>query len=462
MDKKKLIYFVLGTLFMLASCSQEEPRSELPGDSSRIYFRSYLPTVTQTRAGVVSYDNFNTCQVTCFNPDDPETINLSTGEITPYFSDICFKKDATGRFFSQGDDECKWPDNKNRLHFFAYYPSVDSMKKITGDGFFNLVNASKLFYGTPVIDYCLEKFRVAPDIADQVDFLTAYSTGSMSENGASGIELDFKHQLARVELSAWGANDKYDFEIAGVRIGNPLVESNFSLSALSRAADNATTWQTISARQAPVEHIFSRGETIVLLSKSTGSHASENTAASVMGTAGPAMVIPMPARIEAWEGKNDPAIATIPYTTDKLYFSILLRVINRDSEVVYPYPYGHDNMTVIYLAIDNSGRINERLYKIDGTYYTAPEKSDDCRYVTNDSEKICEFGWAALPVAARWEAGKIYTYKLNYSEGVGWHDPADPNPGEPIIEIGEIPFEVNIEDWLPAEDYNPDLDVPKR
>ena len=463
MINRKLTYLALGTLFMFTSCSQDEPaRSELSVDGTRIYFRTYLPTVTQSRAGVVSSDNFNFCQVTCFNPDDTALIDSSTSAITPFFTDVRFEKDANGRFLSQGDNKCMWPDSKSKLHFFAYYPAIDSMKKLSGENFFNLINTSKLTDTTAVLDYKLEKFKVNTEIAKQVDFLTAYSSGSLLENANTGISLDFMHQLARIELSAWGANEKYDFEIAGVRIGNPFVEGDFNLSALSTPKGDAQTWLNTTGHQASVEHIFSSGETILLLSKTAESHASEDDAVSIMGTAGPAMVIPMSARIEAWEGKSDPATATTPYSTDKMYFSVLLRVKNKENEVAYPYPNDRDNMTVIYLAVDNSGKINKRLYKIDGTYYTSSEKSDDSKYTPTDTEEIRGFGWAALPVAAKWEAGKIYTYKLNYSDGIGWHDPDDPKPGDPILERGKIPFTVNVAEWTPADDYESDLNVPKR
>ena len=460
MIKKKLIYLALGSLFVLPSCSQDEPsKIEHPGDGNRIYFRSYLPAVTQTRAGVVSSDNFNTCQVTCFNPDNAELVDTLSGALTPYFNDVCFQKDASGRFLSQGDNKCIWPDAQSKLHFFAYYPSADSLKKASGSGFFNFVNASRLTEGKAVLDYRIEKFHVSTEIAAQVDFLTAYASGSLVENADKGIELDFKHQLTRVELSAWGANEKYDFEIAGVRIGNPLVEGDLNLSALSTSA---SPWLNTEGHQASVEHIFSTGEEIVVLSKSAASHASENEAASVMGTAGPAMVIPMSKRIEAWEGKKDPAIEAIPYSTDKMYFSILLRVKNKENEVAYPYPNDRDNMTVIYLAVDKDGKVTKRLYKIDDTYYTTSEKSDAAKYTPTATEEIRGFGWAALPVAAKWEAGKIYTYKLNYSDGIGWHDPDDPKPGDPILERGKIPFDVTINEWTPAQDYDSDLNVPKR
>lgn len=464
MDKKKLIYIALGALVLLPSCSQDEPTErELRGDDTPIYFRSYLPSVTQSRATVVNSDNFANCQVTGFNPDDVGLIDSDKNILMPFFSDICFYKNDEGNFVAREEDEVFWPRANNKLHFFAYYPSVASMRETLeeDEDCFTLLNSSStLSNGKAVFDYRLEKFIVAPEIADQVDFVTAYTSASLSETGNSGIALDFKHQLARVEISAWGANEKYDFEIAGVRIGNPLTKGDFNLSALM--TDNSLTplWRNIGT-QSVVQHIFAPGESIALVG--SGNHESENDVVSIMGTAGPAMVIPMTSRIEAWEGKNDPAIANVPYTTDRMYFSTLLRVKNRDGKVVYPYPNDRDNMTVIYFAIDTDGKIAERLYKSDDQYFTTPDPTDDdAPYVPGDNEQICGFGWASLPVAARWEAGKIYTYKLNYTSGIGWHDPSDPTPGEPIIERGMIPFEVSVSEWIPADDYNSDLTVPKR
>nr|MDE6269707.1 fimbrillin family protein [Muribaculaceae bacterium] len=384
------------------------------------------------------------------------------GIIDPYFTDGTFEKDETGAFYSK-ENECLWPSSKNKLHFFAYYPSVASMKETCGIQYFNLANNTKRLDVGVNLDFRLEKFVVAREIADQADFLTAYSSGSLEDNGGTGIALDFKHQLARIELSAWGNNDKNDFDIAGVRIGNPLTLGDFNFSVLPRAEiAPASPWMNTSGIHSAVEHIFSAGETVVRLSKAAGSHLSENDAVSLMGTAGPAMLIPMSTRIEAWEGINDPAIADADYSTDKMYFSVLMRVKNTDNQVVYPYPVNSDNMNVEYFAIDRYGKIVERLYLIDGEYYTTPESSADLRYIPDATVEICRFGWAALPVAAKWEAGKIYTYKLNYSNGIGWHDPEDPSPGEPIIERGKIPFEVSVQEWIPAEDYNPDINVPKR
>lgn len=456
-----MIYFALGALILLPSCSQDQPsQAELRDDANRIYFRSYLPSVTTSRAAVVDNDNFTQCQVTCFNPDDPTLIDQSTNALKPYFTDRSFTRQADGNFLADGND-LYWPNVDSKLHFLAYSPSVAGMKETCGDDCFNLINSSRVLPdGTTAFDYRIEQFTVAHEIADQVDFVTAHAVTSLGENGSPGVALNFIHRLARVEISAWGANEKYDFEIAGVRIGNPLIQGDFNLSGALTSTAGTSLWEN-TGKQGVVEHIFSTGEKIVTVGK--GRHATEATAVSVMGETGPAMVIPMTSRIEAWEGKNDPAITDTDYTTDRMYFSILVRVLNRDGEVAYPYHNDRDGMEVIYLAIDRSGKITSRLYNINGRYFTTPEPTeDDQEYIPGDSEKICGFGWASLPVGARWDAGKIYTYRLNYSAGIGWHDPSDPHPGEPIIERGHIPFDVTVNDWIPAEDYDSDINVPKR
>lgn len=461
MNSNKLTYFAICAMAALVSCSQDEPvTGPQPAAPKQIYFRSYLPTVTQSRAQELTIANFSTCQVTAFNIDDTGLIDTETGEMRPYFLDTPFTKGDDGRFLPAAGNGCFWPDNESRLHFFAYYPSAESCRETAGDGYFDLVNASTITGGNPVFDFRLCRFKVATDIADEVDFISAYAAGQLPEDGDAGVSLDFKHRLARVEIAAWGANDKYDFEIAGVRIGNPLVQGDFNFaSTISAAAD---PWENTSGHHGVVQHIFTAGDTPVILSKEAGLHASETDAASIMGSAGAAMVIPMDRRIEMWQGKDDPAIATTPYSTDRMYFSVLLRVSNKDHNIVFPYPNAAAGTNIVYLTVGNDGKITGRIYKINGEYYTGADQDQAERYIPSESEEIHAYAWAALPVAAKWTAGKIYTYSLNYSTGIGWHDPADPEPGEPIIERGSIPFNVSVSEWAPASDYNPDINVPKR
>lgn len=453
MDKKKIIYLALTVILTLPSCVQEVPKeSGLTGNGSRIFFRSYLPTVTRTRSEVVSNENLTECRVTCINPNDTTLIDRETGEMTPYFSDICFEKDDEGRFLAEESDAV-WPATKGGIHFFAYYPAAATMRDAIDKEKFNLANYSKTTDSAPVIDYRLESFQVAPDIADHVDFIAAYSNGTQQANGSSGIELNFSHRLARIELMAWSESIRYGIEIAGVRIGNAITQGDFSFSSLISSPGQPDSWLNTVGHQSVVEHIFSEGETIVQLSRIAGSHTDKEHAASIMGAAGPAMVIPMAERIEAWGGKEDK-------DTDKLYFSVLLRVMNVADEEVYPYPKNSVNIPITYLAVRNDGTVIRRVYKINGDYYTAPDEQEDLRYVQTDSEEIRGFCWAALPVAAKWEPGKIYTYKLNYTNGIGLHDPSDPIPGEPIFS-DNVMIDVTVEDWIEGKPID-DITVPRK
>lgn len=117
--------------------------------------------------------------------------------------------------------------------------------------------------------------------------------------------------------------------------------------------------------------------------------------------------------------------------------------------MVYPYVLDGtlsgkvmtDAMTVVYLSVDKTtGKVIQRVYRNedDKKYYTDPDFND--AYTCPESAEIRHYGWAAIPLppintasGIRWKPGYQYTYTLNYSNGVGVQDPADPFPGEPII-----------------------------
>ncbi|MDE5850532.1 MAG: fimbrillin family protein [Muribaculaceae bacterium] len=435
MGKKISIYSALAVILTLASCAGvESGDGVIAGEGKRIYFRTHLPSLSETRASALTTDNLSECRVTCFIPEDSSFDPAAT---TPHYSDMRFIKKGAGHYVAEDDTAAEWPDTDLTLHFFAYAPSSELVTEVEDN-------------------HSIRRLDVASDMRDQVDFITAYSSGNRQENGNSGIDLDFSHQLARVELSAWCASEIYDIEIAGVRIGNPVTQGDFNLASLMPASGSSGSW--LNTSQAPVEYIFTPGESIVRVGKNIGSHTDIDHAASIMASASSAMVIPMAERIEAWEGKKDPEIDSDPYHTDKLYFSVLLRVVSNSERVVYPYSDNRYNIPAVYFAVDDDGKILARLYKIDGEYYTTDDGNENSRY-TGDAQMIRSFCWAALPVAAKWEAGKIYTYKLNYTNGIGWHDPDDPVPGEPIIN-GKVTFDVKVSDW--KEGVKTDVTVPRK
>lgn len=469
MNKIRVTYIALGALLSAASCTQEAAEPEVyEWAKGEIYFRTSLADVSATRAMDMTLDKLGSFQVTCFNTGGFE--KDAAGVILPYFGDATFVRESKTPIVtyisSPAEGPRDWPATDGLLKFYAFSPSRDVMKAdnaaITDNNksnYFNLINNSKESASTVSIDYKLGTVRVNPDISKQFDFVTASASGERWKDFANGVDLEFKHQMSRVELKAWGANPSYNFEIAGIRLGNPVVEGVFNFASGSSGA-----WETsINAVKEKVDYIYqAAGEGDQIICINSTAHNTPATAETLMGNAGAAMVIPT---VNAkWEGLAEQNIAVKPYSTDKMYFSVLLRVVgSQNGNKLYPYPGNPNNMTVIYYAVTNSGKIISRLYPGDtpNTFYRDPTKQQ--LYTPVEGEEIKDFSWAAIPVDVEWEAGKSYVYTLNYSEGIGIHDPQDPDPGKPIVVEKPITWGVAVSNWdyaVKNEDYNPDLNVP--
>ena len=441
MTKKRLIYIALGTLLTVTACSQEDAiRGLSEGDSNRIIFRASLPQLS-TRATEINKDNLDSFQVTCF-------IN---GTATPYFSDKKFEKD-NDRFLSP-DPACVWPNNNAQLNFIAFTPSCGDMRNLDSfhDTDFVLTTGEQE-------SYKLENFNIARDIADQIDFVTANATGNLLDNEESGIKLDFKHQLSRIEIKAYGANKSYDIEIAGIRIGGIAVKGDFNFISASGAigADATSSWEALSRGIA--EYVFRKDDHIITLDETEASPTSLDKAISLMGSKGyanSAMLIP--ANNGKWDYEKNPGNQPNAQNsiTEGAYLSVLLRVIDATNSAlksqVYPYHDNTDNMEVVYLAVGSEGNVTDQLnlYKGgDGKYYT--DSANTIEYNPATGMEVKEFGWAALPISGDWQPGLVYTYTLNYSDGVGLREPTDPTePGKSIIS-DKVSVTVGVTDWQPG------------
>lgn len=435
---------------MLLSCSQEEPQGDAAeANDSRIVFRTSLAeTNSRSNDNITQVSDLNSdgFSVTAFYPE----ANV-TGAFNPYIAELSAQplEDKTGYFGitdDQTEEPCEWPSARHgkegRLKFFAFYPSREAMRQSAGVGstYFGLENKSTKNGATITYDYRMKKFKVHSEITRHVDFVATTAEGTKRANGDNGVKLAFEHQLCRIVLTAWG-NTQNDIEIAGVRVGNAIIESDFNFAGTpdnyKQGEDNTTTGRWITPQvKGSVEYIFHEGDNVVKIGR--GNHTSSNAAISIMGSAGGAMVIP--AENKGWKHTA---------TNDKgLYFSVLLRVKENDESntMVYPYVIGGnlsntvstDAMSVVYLAINSkTGKVMKRLYrnKDNGKYYTDPDLTE--AYNVPQGEDVRNYGWAAVPLSPnttyRWKAGYQYTYALNYSAGVGVHDPADPYPGKPII-----------------------------
>lgn len=455
MNDKRIIYILLPALhaLLLSSCAQEELHglSRSTEDTRIAFYTSIpLPEVGTRSDHTIFTDSLkNGFHVTAICDEDETKIDKN-GNIRDYFTEQKVEKtEGMEEYFRS--DACKWPENKDNkeseLKFFAFYPSREVMRMSIDEdkgsnAHFNLANYSTKKASTTSFDYRMEKFRVNKDISRHIDFVTATEEGSKFKNLYSGVNLQFEHQLSRVVLKAWGKpeNDCYSIEIAGVRIGCAVVESDFNFAGtpenFSDTTDITTMGRWLDKKKDCVEYIFRKGDTVFPIDK-LNNNSNENPK-SIMGNGGWAMVIPY--KHSKWDYTTDPR-----NDNKGLYFSILMRIKDENGMLIYPYVEGSalsstvstDEMNVVYLSVDktNENKVVSRLYKKKGKdeYFTDPDCSDASAYPVPDTEEVRNYGWAAVPIQANWKAGCTYTYTLDYSNGVGVEDPADPYSGEWII-----------------------------
>lgn len=450
---------VLGVVLFAASCSQEDVPRGNDSNRERIEFRASLPEIT-SRATQVTGSELDNFHVSAFT--------LGTSTDTPYFQYKPFTKNAvTARFLSSHPD-CIWPNNNDVLRFVAISPSCEEMRLATQSDEEDFV----LFYPegeeTSADEYELTNFRVAGDIAAQFDFITAIASGNLLEDVENSISLNFQHQLSRIKLNAWGASKSYDIEIAGVRLGGVGTEGVFTFAPQPGASDASMAGIWTAVDKSCVEYIYRTGDQIVVLDKSDNSPISAAKAVSIMGAKiggadgydNSAMIIPTDN--QAWQYKDNAANGD--NHSDGLYFSVLLRITNTtpydNGKIEYPYT-DEAGMEVIYMAVDKESPTNvlARLYMGDDeTYYTDENLTSVYNLEENQAE-VKAFGWAALPVEDKWQPGLVYTYTLNYTDGVGLRDPNDPKPGEPIIN-DKVIVNVEVAEWKDGNTSN--FDVPRK
>lgn len=437
----------LASAFLLASCAQDDMPDGPKAGSREILFRTSMAGVT-TRAMEVTKDNLPRFCVTAFDFDDPALID--TGVMHPLFANETVNVAGAGSVLTS--PRCCWPERgkeSDEVSFYAFYPGLDELEGA------QLANAST----GAALDYKLAGFRVAEDLADQVDFIAAYTTGTMADNLFSGITLPFAHQLSRIEIKAHGAHKSCDIEIAGVRIGGAGVGDDFSFRPVAGGGE----WSG-NPERGIVEYVFREGDVIFKCGKNTPVTADK--AVSIMGAKrrdgndNCAMLIP--AKYSAWDwngdGTND---------SKQLYISVLLRVtdatptagVNPVNPQRFPYTdlsQGPEalNVAAVYLAVNKStGAVSQRLYKKPGESGFYSDKGCTDSYTVPASEEVKEFGWAAMPIAVTWLPGNIYTYTLDYTYGIGLLDPevttACPKAGDPVIS-DKVGITYTVKEWLPG------------
>lgn len=185
-------------LLAFTSCSKDQVR-ENNRSRNAIGFRSAV----STRASETTTWNLEFFYVSAFE-------NHSTSPEV-FFEDVEFEK-VVDHFVSM--PEYYWPSDGSSLYFYAYAPDETELgctsEYTSSDGM--------LF----------KDFAPKTSITDQVDFITATGTGS-SADASEGVELEFSHQLAQIEVYATNDNEEYIYNVLGVRIGNVTSKGTFNL-----------------------------------------------------------------------------------------------------------------------------------------------------------------------------------------------------------------------------------------
>lgn len=445
----KPTYLIIGAAIALSACSHDDMPGRTDAGDNRILFRASLPGLA-SRADLVTEENLQHFYVTAFDNDET---SMEDGKLKPLFGNEIIA--VSGSDATYTSPYCCWPDVKKESHlisFFGFYPGLD---KLDGAA---LSNTSL----PGAVNYKLTGFRVADDIADQVDFITAYTSGTMATNLFSGVKLPFAHQLSRIEIRAYGAHESCDIEIAGVRIGGVGVEDTFSFGPV----DGGGQWSGAPVRDS-VSYVFRSGDKIVTCGKNHPIKKLED-AVSIMGSPrfdgknqyeNCAMLIP--GKYAEWDFVGGDR----RNSKNRMFISVLLRVTDATptagekpaDKQRFPYTdlsQGADAMKVpvVYLAVKKeSGEVSTRLYKKNGNYYTDSECKTGYDHPSN--EEIKAFGWAALPVDGDWAPGFIYTYLLDYTYGVGRLEPTvttgSPGAGDPVIS-DRVGVDYTVKEWQPG------------
>ena len=257
------------------------------------------------------------------------------------------------------------------------------------------------------------------DVANQKDLMIGKASGTA--NGANGgLGLTLNHVLSQIQIQAKNENKAYVYEIKGVRIASVVAKGSYTFS------NNA--WDVDADHQNAALQTYD-----VVLDNAITLDGTDATAKNLMKQVGQAsdnaMLIPQ--QLTAWAGDKDHSGAAFDKGS---YISLLLNVKSADPTATsYIYPAGS----------------------------TADAKT---------------YGWAAVAVDTKWEAGKKYIYTLNLSNGAGKVDPVNPNPdgGDDNVKPGTddpdkgedimgdpIKFDVTVTGWDDAfaGTTNGDLDM---
>lgn len=261
---KRLLILTGVAVLAIASCARDEIKTVNKGHA--IDFK-VVETKGDVKESAYYMDHF---YVTAFNlTTDGQTL---TG-VTPFFTDAYFGR--LGDYFTS-NPAYYWPADGSPLLFFAYTPGADNT------GATVTINSEKQE---------ISDFAPVADINQQVDLMTAVGYGN-KDNEATGVDLNFNHRLARIQVQAYENNAEYNYSVAGVRLVNFASKGTLNITANTNEwtlEDEKTTYSMEYADN--VINIYSGSQTLMYNSYSERDYND-------------ALVLPQ--TLTAWNPETDP------------------------------------------------------------------------------------------------------------------------------------------------------------
>lgn len=253
----------------------------------------------------------------------------------------------------------------------------------------------------------IENFTVDTDVAKQVDLLYAVNKGCTKEaNGESGVAVNFRHALSQIVFKAKNTNENLKVTVKGVEVVKVVNGGTFTYPGNTTAPQITGENQDFGAgtqgtwELGNTKETYAAGITEATLTKSD--NATDLTNAS-------GALLLMPQTITGWDVENDAS-----NSAGNSYFLVDCKIVN---------VAGEDEVTLW------------------------PE--------TGESAPV------AIPVSAiTWEQGKKYIYTFIFGEGGGYVPPTE-DDDEPEPVLVPISFTVTVDDFIPADGINVDMDTTK-
>lgn len=285
---KKNYLFLMATAAMMAACSNE---TVMENPQEAISFNTSLRSVTRTGTGY-TLDNLSKFKVHAVGTEGGFAENVSKLETGVWATETVHY----------------WPETAN-LAFYAYAPAT-----LTA----NIDATSQtLAYETPA------------SIKDHSDIVVAYNTGSKASNAESGVNLNFRHQMAQIEVKATNEDtQRFTIEVLGVKLCNALSTSTLTFPTTA-ATDGSWGEATTKASYG---------------SKFVNAITLTSEAQSIMANGDNIFVIPQ--TLTAWNPSTD---AT--NTAKNAYISVLCKIKQNDGTAIYPKADSEGNQMFAYTAI---------------------------------------------------------------------------------------------------------------